>query len=97
VPVFDIDPLYEAGERHDMLVKDSRMGNALASHFSKDPEFDKPALDHNVALMRRHGYTTHGVDIETAVYRAIYTKINAGVQTNSMLLRQAFNATSLDT
>lgn len=94
VPVFDIDPLYEVGERHDMLVKNSRMGNALASQFSKDPEFDKPALDYNVALMRRHGYTTHGVDIETAVYRAIYTKINAGVQTNSMLLRQAFNATS---
>jgi hypothetical protein len=40
--------------------------------------------------MRRHGYTTHGVDIETAVYRAIYTKINAGVQTNGMAIRSAF-------
>jgi ribulose-5-phosphate 4-epimerase/fuculose-1-phosphate aldolase len=94
VPVYDIGPLYEAGERQDMLVKDQRFGTALASHFSKDPEFDKPALDYNVVLMRRHGYTTHGADMETAVYRAIYTKINAGVQTNSMMLRQAFNQTS---
>ncbi|KAK0742743.1 hypothetical protein B0T18DRAFT_467392 [Schizothecium vesticola] len=39
--------------------------------------------------MRRHGYTTHGKDIETAVYRAVYTKVNAGVQTNAMLLRSA--------
>jgi len=39
--------------------------------------------------MRRHGYTTHGKDIETAVYRAIYTKVNAGVQTNAMMLRSA--------
>lgn len=94
VPVFDIEPLYEPGERHDMLVRDMRMGSALASHFSIDPEFDPPALDYNVVLMRRHGYTTHGADIEMAVYRAIYTKINAGVQTNSTILRQAFNTTS---
>ena len=45
-------------------------------------------------LMRRHGFTTHGVDIESAVYRAIYTKINAAVQTNSLLLRNAFKFTA---
>jgi hypothetical protein len=40
--------------------------------------------------MRRHGFTTHGPDIETAVYRAIYTKINAEAQTGAMLTRNAF-------
>jgi hypothetical protein len=29
--------------------------------------------------------------METAVYRAVYTKVNAGVQTNAMLLRSAMS------
>lgn len=70
-----------------MLVRDSRLGGALASKFADSPETTSP--DHSVVLMRRHGYTTHGKDIETAVYRAIYTKVNAGVQTNAMMLRSA--------
>ena len=89
VPVFDIGKIYEAGDQQDMLVRDARIGTALASKFAdKDPQPASP--EHAVVLMRRHGYTTHGFDIETAVYRAIYTKINAGVQTNSALLRNAF-------
>lgn len=76
-----------------MLVNNIRFGEALASEFinaaapasAKDL---KPA--HNVVLMRRHGYTTHGRDIETAVYRAIYTKINAGIQTSATNIRHTF-------
>ena len=86
-----------------MLVNNMRFGAALASEFvdknvpstassssTKDHEDLKPK--HNVVLMRRHGYTTHGVDIETAVYRAIYTKINAGVQTSALGVRGNFAA-----
>lgn len=92
VPVFDIATVYSHDEQQDLLVRDSRLGAALASKFVKaelgdDTSRGKP--DHTVVLMRRHGYTTHGKDIETAVYRAIYTKVNAGVQTNAMVLRSA--------
>jgi len=88
VPVFDIGIVYSAGEQQDLLVRDPRLGSALASKFLKG-DTDLPYPEHSVVLMRRHGYTTHGKDIETAVYRAIYTKVNAGVQTNAMMLRSA--------
>ncbi|KAK1750074.1 Adducin-related protein 2 [Echria macrotheca] len=91
VPIFDAGAVYSPGEQQDLLVRDSRLGTALASRFTLAEDDRAPAAqpDHNVVLMRRHGYTTHGRDIETAVYRAIYTKVNASVQTNSMLLRSA--------
>ena len=86
-----------------MLVNNMRFGAALASEFvdkkapstasslsSKDHDHLTPT--HTVVLMRRHGYTTHGADIETAVYRAIYTKINAGVQTSAFGVRGNFAA-----
>lgn len=90
VPVFDIATLYENSDQQDLLVRNAKYGEGLASKFKTDASSLQPAPDHNVVLMRRHGYTTHGTDIETAVYRAIYTKINAGVQTQSTMLRQAF-------
>ncbi|KAK0702789.1 class II aldolase and Adducin N-terminal domain-containing protein [Lasiosphaeris hirsuta] len=92
VPVFDIGTVYNPGEQQDLLVRDSRLGSALAFKFAKD-ETEVPSPEHSVVLMRGHGYTTHGKDIETAVYRAIYTKVNAGVQTNAMLLRSALPST----
>jgi ribulose-5-phosphate 4-epimerase/fuculose-1-phosphate aldolase len=93
VPVFDIAPLYKPGEQQDMLVNNTRFGEALASEFvdRAAPASGKDLTPaHNVVLMRRHGYTTHGTDIETAVYRAIYTKINAGVQTSATNIRHNF-------
>ncbi|KAK3314052.1 class II aldolase and Adducin N-terminal domain-containing protein [Apodospora peruviana] len=89
VPVFDIGILYSSSDQEDLLVRDSRLGSALASKFATTPSDTASSPDHSVVLMRRHGYTTHGRDIETAVYRAIYTKVNAGVQTNAMMLRSA--------
>ncbi|KAM7213944.1 Adducin-related protein 2 [Rhypophila decipiens] len=92
VPVFDIVTVYSSNDQQDLLVRDSRLGAALASKFVNTGNSDVPAKpdpDHTVVLMRRHGYTTHGKDIETAVYRAIYTKVNAGVQTNAMMIRSA--------
>lgn len=50
--------------------------------------------DHNVVLMRRHGFTTCGRTIKEAVYRAIYTNINAKLQTSSSLLRSAADLSS---
>lgn len=92
MPVFDIADFYSPGEQQDLLVRNSHLGAALASKFAAHVEstaMPNSTPDHTVVLMRRHGYTTHGRDIETAVYRAIYTKVNAGVQTNAMLLRSS--------
>lgn len=46
-------------------------------------------MDHNVVLMANHGFTTVGTTIKQAVYRAVYTHTNAGVQSNAMMLRAA--------
>jgi ribulose-5-phosphate 4-epimerase/fuculose-1-phosphate aldolase len=86
-----------------MLVRNGRLGTALAKHFVSrgffESLFSSETLDprvpkHNVVLMSRHGYTTHGRDIETAVYRAIYTKINAEAQTKAITLQRAFDQTA---
>src|SRR5579871_2390076 len=92
VPVFDIGMMYQPEDSQDMLVRNARFGTGLAETFSR-VQNDSQAVsapEHTVVLMRRHGYTTHGIDIETAVYRAIYTKVNAGVQTNAMMIRSVF-------
>jgi hypothetical protein len=89
-PVFEIAKCYEPGDQQDMLVRNAHLGTGLAKVFSNTPESKPPSLDHSVVLMRRHGYTTHGPDIETAVYRAIYTKINAAAQTKTAIIRNAF-------
>ncbi|KIW29528.1 uncharacterized protein PV07_05341 [Cladophialophora immunda] len=82
VKVFDIDPLYRDGEQRDMLVNNSRFGAALAEKFVSDSSMPSP--EETVVLMRRHGFTCVGRDIVTAVYRAIYTRINAEAQTKAM-------------
>jgi hypothetical protein len=44
--------------------------------------------------MRNHGFTTVGTSIKQAVYRAVYTHVNASVQSNAILLRNAFKGVS---
>jgi ribulose-5-phosphate 4-epimerase/fuculose-1-phosphate aldolase len=39
--------------------------------------------------MANHGFTAVGASIKQAVYRAVYTHINAGVQSNAIMLRSA--------
>ncbi|KAK4506309.1 hypothetical protein PRZ48_000039 [Zasmidium cellare] len=86
VPVWDIAPVYDEDYQQDMLVNNAKLGNSLASSFA--PTTTKSDdLEHNVVLMKRHGYTTWGKDIPTAVYRAIYTLINAGLQTKAAMLQ----------
>jgi len=86
VPTFDITPLYQPGNRQDMLVNTQTFGSSLASRFSKE---GSTSQDHNVVLMTCHGFTAIGASIKQAVYRAIYTHVNAGIQTNALLIRNA--------
>jgi HCOMODA/2-hydroxy-3-carboxy-muconic semialdehyde decarboxylase len=67
VPVFEIRD--DAGMT-DLLVRTPAIGASLA----------KSLADKDVVLMRGHGATIVGPSIKEAVYRAVYTMINAELQ-----------------
>jgi len=67
VPVFDIREKFGAT---DLLVRDHAKGAALTQIMGK----------HDVALMRAHGSVACGATLETAVFRAVYTEVNARIQ-----------------
>jgi ribulose-5-phosphate 4-epimerase/fuculose-1-phosphate aldolase len=72
-PIFDIRDF--AGMT-DMLIRDNRLGDALA----------KVLGDKTVALMRGHGAVVVGNSIPQAVYRLIYTDMNARLQLDAARL-----------
>ena len=67
VPVFDISEKFGAT---DMLVSDGAKGVALAECLH----------DKDIALMRAHGSVACGPTLQTAVFRAVYTEVNARIQ-----------------
>jgi HCOMODA/2-hydroxy-3-carboxy-muconic semialdehyde decarboxylase len=67
VPIFDIRDKFGAT---DMLVRNGEIGRALAESLG-----DKP-----VVLMRGHGNVTTGPSLQIAVFRAIYTEVNARLE-----------------
>ena len=74
VPVFDIKAA--AGESTDMLVRTPALGRALAQTLGAKP----------VALMRGHGAVVVGDSVQIAVFRSIYTEMNAKLQAQAMAL-----------
>ena len=68
VPVWEIR---EAGGATDMLVRNGTLGKSLAETLG-----DKP-----VVLMRGHGDVVVGPTVQRAVIRAVYTEVNARLQT----------------
>ncbi|HEX9396904.1 MAG TPA: class II aldolase/adducin family protein [Burkholderiales bacterium] len=67
VPVFDIR---KTREQNDLLVRDRPLGQALAKSLGTC----------TCVLMRGHGMTVVGGSIPEAVFRAIYTEMNARLQ-----------------
>ncbi|KAH7342566.1 class II aldolase and Adducin N-terminal domain-containing protein [Rhexocercosporidium sp. MPI-PUGE-AT-0058] len=86
VPTFDLTPHYKPSQQQDMLINSKSFGASLASKFSAEGSTNQ---DHTVVLMTSHGFTAVGTSIKQAVYRAIYTHVNAGIQTNALLSRNA--------
>ncbi len=74
VPVFDIRAA--TGQMTDMLVRDPALGRALAQTLG-----DRP-----VALMRGHGAVVVGPSLPHAVFRSVYTEVNARLQGQAMAL-----------
>jgi HCOMODA/2-hydroxy-3-carboxy-muconic semialdehyde decarboxylase len=72
VPVFEIREA--GGNATNMLVQTSELGAALAKKLGSAPAI----------LMRGHGFNTVGTSIRQAVFRAIYTDLNARVLTEAL-------------
>jgi ribulose-5-phosphate 4-epimerase/fuculose-1-phosphate aldolase len=66
-PVFDIR---KVREENDLLIRDNPLGKALATTLSS----------HTCVLMRGHGMTVIGDSVPEAVFRSIYTEMNARLQ-----------------
>jgi ribulose-5-phosphate 4-epimerase/fuculose-1-phosphate aldolase len=93
VPVWDIGPEYEAAgtgdEKRDMLVNNIALGRSLAERFGGG---EGGGPERAVVLMRRHGFSAVADGIEKAVYRAIYTKINAKALTDALAVRRNYGS-----
>ena len=79
VPVFEIHKA--ANGATDMLVKTPELGKALAKILGAHP----------AALMRGHGAVIVGRDVQQAVFRSVYTEMNARLQTQAMGLGAKIN------
>jgi len=64
-PLFEIRDV--AGEASDLLIRNPALGAALARSLG----------DARVVLMRGHGSTVVAASVRVAVYRAVYTELNA--------------------
>jgi ribulose-5-phosphate 4-epimerase/fuculose-1-phosphate aldolase len=76
-PVFEIRDA--GGPASDMLIRNPALGAALAKTLGSAP----------VALLRGHGDVVVGRSIKEAVFRAIYTEVNARLESEALRLGQA--------
>jgi ribulose-5-phosphate 4-epimerase/fuculose-1-phosphate aldolase len=74
VPVFEIRDTH--GDQTDMLIRSPALGAALAHSLGQA----------TVALMRGHGNVVVGRSIPEVVFRAIYTEMNARLQSDALRL-----------
>jgi HCOMODA/2-hydroxy-3-carboxy-muconic semialdehyde decarboxylase len=81
-PVFDIRERF--GET-DMLVGNADKGQALAEVMGPK----------DVVMMRAHGSVACGPTLQTAVFRAVYTEVNARIQHMTQALSQGLPIASL--
>jgi ribulose-5-phosphate 4-epimerase/fuculose-1-phosphate aldolase len=74
VPIFEIRNT--GGPATDMLIRDPKLGAALAKSIGKSA----------VVLMRGHGNVVVGDSVQQVVFRAIYTEVNAKLQAEALRL-----------
>lgn len=67
-PVFEIRDV--AGEETDLLIRSGELGRELAASLGSS----------SLVLMRGHGATMVGASLQEAVFRAVYTQLNAELQ-----------------
>ena len=64
------------GPATDLLIRDRHLGKALADSLGSS----------NAVLMRGHGSTVVGPTLKQAVYRAVYTEVNAKLVSEALRL-----------
>lgn len=74
VPVYEISD--HAGEASDLLVTSPELGASVADALG----------ERSVALMRGHGSVAIGAGLPEAVFRAVYTEVNARIQLQTLTL-----------
>jgi len=74
VPVYEIRD--QSGDNNDMLVNTNAKGRALANALGAHP----------VVLMRGHGDAVVGPSLQVAIFRAVYTEVNANLQIQATML-----------
>ena len=74
VPVFEIRNV--AGPASNMLISNGALGRALAATLGQ----------HAVALMRGHGSVAAAQSVRHVVFRAIYTEVNARIESEALRL-----------
>jgi HCOMODA/2-hydroxy-3-carboxy-muconic semialdehyde decarboxylase len=74
VPVFEIR---KTRAENDLLIRDNELGRDLANSLGKC----------TCVLMRGHGMTIVGDSVPEAVFRAVYTQVNARLQTAATQLK----------
>ena len=79
MPVWEISE--HAGVQNNMLVLTNELGQSLAQALGKG----------SVILMRGHGNAVAALDLKTAVFRAIYTEVNAKLQMQAVMLGGPIN------
>lgn len=97
--MFDISKYYNSTDIQDLLVRNVRLGAALASEFSSSPSSPdnsnathQALPDHYVVLMQSHGFATGAPDLETAVFQAIYGQNDAAVQSDALQINAAYRS-----
>ncbi|KEF55107.1 uncharacterized protein A1O9_08760 [Exophiala aquamarina CBS 119918] len=99
-PVYDIAKYYESDSTRDLVIRNGHLGESLAACFGDSLEDTNQSesgvndLKHSVVLMRGHGYTVASQGIEEYVYKAIYARENAAVQSTSLGLLAAYDSAS---
>ena len=76
VPIFEIRDA--GGDATDMLVRNPALGAALAQRLGSS----------SVLLMRGHGDVVIGDSVRLAVFRAVYTEVNARLESDALRLGQ---------
>lgn len=97
VPLFDIADYYLRNDTQNMLVSNTRFGDALADMFStpvNNITKNNTESDYTLVLQRGHGFATVGTSIEESVYRAVYTTWNAQTQASALEIQNAYGASA---
>jgi ribulose-5-phosphate 4-epimerase/fuculose-1-phosphate aldolase len=90
VPNFDAADVYEPGDSQDLLIRNTKLGMALANTFSVNSTTSE-FLDPPLVLMGGHGFSLAATDIEEAVFFTIYAQSDAEVESSTIELEHGFS------